>query len=40
MLMFHVATLVDSVRPYGDGFRGLFVCEVCERVACHATSWN
>jgi hypothetical protein len=39
-LMFHVATLRDGVRQYGDGFRSLFVCEDCERAACHATSWN
>jgi hypothetical protein len=39
-LMFHVATLRDGVRQYGDGFRSLFVCEDCERAACHATAWN
>jgi hypothetical protein len=39
-LMFHVATLTNGVREYGDGFRSLFVCEDCERVACHATGWN
>jgi hypothetical protein len=39
-LMFHIATLRDGVRQYGDGFRSLFVCEDCERIACHATGWN
>lgn len=39
-LMFHIATLTDGVRQYGDGFRSLFVCEDCARVACHATGWN
>lgn len=39
-LMFHVATLGHGVREYGDGFRSLFVCEECERAACHATAWN
>jgi hypothetical protein len=39
-LMFHVATLNSSVRRYGDGFRSLFICEVCEGAACHATGWN
>lgn len=39
-LMFHVATLTDGVRQYGDGWRSLFVCEECECAACHATSWN
>lgn len=39
-LMFHVATLGDDVRQYGDGFRSLFICEDCERAACHATGWN
>jgi hypothetical protein len=39
-LMFHVATMTDGVREYGDGFRSLFVCEDCRHAACHATSWN
>jgi len=39
-LMFHITTLRDGVRQYGDGFRSLFVCEECERVASHGTGWN
>jgi len=39
-LMFHVTTLTNGARQYGDGFRSLFVCEGCERAACHATAWN
>jgi hypothetical protein len=39
-LMFHIATMEDGVRSYGDGFRSLFVCEECEQVASHGVGWN
>jgi hypothetical protein len=39
-LMFHVSTVTNNVRAYGDGFRCLFVCEECMVAASHATSFN
>lgn len=39
-LMFHVCTVTNYVREYGDGFRSLFVCEKCGVVASHAMGWN
>jgi hypothetical protein len=39
-LMFHVATVENHVREYGDGWRGVFVCEDCHTVASNATGWN
>jgi hypothetical protein len=39
-LMFHVSTMTQDVREYGDGFRSLYICETCRLVASHATSWN
>jgi hypothetical protein len=40
VLMFHLASLEHHVRDYGDGWRGLFVCEDCQLVTCNATGWN
>jgi hypothetical protein len=39
-LMFHVASVENHVREYGDGWRSMFVCEDCHTVACNATAWN
>jgi hypothetical protein len=39
-LMFHVASVTHHVRDYGDGWRGLFVCEDCQLVTCNANGWN
>lgn len=39
-LMFHVMSVEHHVRSYGDGFRGLFLCETCRLTACQATCWN
>ena len=39
-LMFHVATVESQVREYGDGFRSLYACETCARIACTGTNWN
>lgn len=39
-LMFHVCTVTNNVREYGDGFRNMFLCEGCMLVASQATSWN
>ena len=39
-LMFHVASVEHHVRDYGDGWRGLFVCEDCRLVTCNANGWN
>jgi hypothetical protein len=39
-LMFHVVTVENHVREYGDGWRSLFVCEDCHTVACNGTGWN
>jgi hypothetical protein len=39
-LMFHVATIENRIREYGDGWRSLFLCEQCGTVACQATGWN
>jgi len=39
-LMFHVATVEDRIRSYGDGFRCLYVCEDCNVAACTGVSWN
>ncbi|OLT18500.1 hypothetical protein BJF79_17275 [Actinomadura sp. CNU-125] len=39
-LMFHVTTVENHVREYGDGWRSLFICEDCRTVACNATGWN
>ncbi len=40
LLMFHVLSVEHDIRPYGDGFRSLYVCETCETVACTGTGWN
>jgi hypothetical protein len=37
--MFHVVTVENHVRDYGDGWRSLFVCEDCHTVASNATGW-
>lgn len=39
-VMFHVATVRSDIREYGDGFRGLYVCEDCGGAACQGTMWN
>jgi len=39
-LMFHVCTVTNYVREYGDGFRSLFMCETCGVAASHAMGWN
>jgi len=39
-LMFHVCSVADHVRPYGDGFRCLYLCEDCDHVASRGVSWN
>lgn len=39
-LMFHILTVQAYIHEYGDGWRSLFVCEDCCRVACQATHWN
>jgi hypothetical protein len=39
-LMFHVATVQNHIREHGDGFRGLYLCEDCEKVAVTASGWN
>jgi hypothetical protein len=38
--MFHVTTVENHVREYGDGWRSLFICEDCLTIACNATGWN
>jgi hypothetical protein len=39
-LMFHVVTVENYIREHGDGFRSLYLCEDCEKVAVTATGWN
>lgn len=40
ILLFHVCTMTQDVREYGDGFRSLYLCETCGLVASHAMPWN
>lgn len=40
VLMFHGATTDTSVQDYGDGFRSVFYCSDCARVAVTGTNWN
>lgn len=42
VLMFHLTSVRADFDPaeYGDGFRSLFVCETCVRVASRGTGWN
>lgn len=40
ILMFHVATVLSTIREYGEGFRSVFVCEYCVRAAVTGTNWN
>lgn len=39
-LMFHVATVDNTVREYGDGWRSLYICEDCRTTASSATGSN
>ena len=39
-LMFHITTVQNTVREYGDGFRSLYICEDCLTSACTGTGWN
>jgi hypothetical protein len=39
-LMFHVTTVENYIREHGDGFRSLYLCEDCEKIAVTATGWN
>ncbi|MDW5326939.1 hypothetical protein [Plantactinospora sp. KLBMP9567] len=39
-LMFHVVSVENRIREYGDGWRSLFICEDCHTVSCNATGWN
>jgi hypothetical protein len=39
-LMFHICTVTNYVREYGDGFRSLYACEECGVVASQAVGWN
>jgi hypothetical protein len=39
-LMFHVATVQNNIREYGDGWRSLYVCAECRLTTCTATPWN
>ncbi|MGN9919155.1 hypothetical protein [Micromonospora palomenae] len=39
-LMFHVVSVENRIREYGDGWRSLFICEDCQTVSCNATGWN
>jgi len=39
-LMFHIGTVRNQIREYGDGFRSLFLCEDCHVVTSNATGWN
>lgn len=39
-LMFHVLTVMNTVREYGHGPRSLYLCEDCHTVAVTATNWN
>lgn len=40
LLMFHVATVTNHIRDYGDGFCSLYICEDCHVTACTAPHWN
>lgn len=40
VLMFHGATVVSSVREYGEDFVSVFYCEHCIQVAITGTNWN
>ena len=39
-LMFHVCTVANTLREYGDGFRSAFFCEDCMQIASQAMGWN
>lgn len=39
-LMFHVCTISNALREYGDGFRSLFFCEDCMQIASQGMGWN
>jgi hypothetical protein len=39
-LMFHVASVENHIREYGDGWHSIFICEDCRMVSCNATGWN
>ncbi|MBB3094519.1 hypothetical protein FHR83_002171 [Actinoplanes campanulatus] len=39
-LMFHALTVETYIREHGDGFRSLYLCEDCHKVASTATGWN
>jgi hypothetical protein len=38
--MFHVATVENHIREYGDGWRSAYICDDCQIVSCTATGWN
>ena len=38
--MFHVATVLSTIREYGEGFRSAFICEACLGAAVTGTNWN